>query len=214
MGVNQVVLAVLAWRGCQSVKWDCSHLPPSLDQEVLETAGISLTPAELHGALCGALSVGGVPAALEWLAASALASEGAPADFEQEAESLRALVLATWQSLASDEMAFQPLLPGDDEMLEARVAALAFWCHGFLVGLDAAGVKLDQIEALPEPLREVVTDFSAVARAVVGPSDAEQGEESEFALLELTEYVRVGALLVFEELEPVRSVPRVPTNTH
>jgi len=53
---------------------------------------------------------------------------------------------------------------------------------------------------------EVVRDFDELTRVGVGAGESE--EENESAYTELVEFVRVGAQLVFEELEALRERTR------
>ncbi|MDH3589591.1 MAG: UPF0149 family protein, partial [Gammaproteobacteria bacterium] len=69
------------------------------------------------------------------------------------------------------------------------------WCQGFLFGLTVGGIEAGR--ALPGDVAEVVGDFSRVSEAV---HSGEAEEEDEQSYVELCEYVRVGAQLVFEEL--------------
>ena len=100
-------------------------------------------------------------------------------------------------------MSFQPLLPGDDESLEQRTAALAAWCQGFNYGLALAVRIGDADEALQhDTVAEIVRDFAELAQ--LGYTEDEIEGEGEVAWAELVEYVRVSVQLVFEELAGVR----------
>ena len=60
----------------------------------------------------------------------------------------------------------------------------------------------DLLKGLPGELGEIVRDLTEITRAGVDSTDGEEANES--ALAELTEFVRVGVQLVFDELEPLR----------
>ena len=104
------------------------------------------------------------------------------------------------RQLNDPDCEFELLLPDDDITVEARVMALGDWCQGFLLGLSMGGVK--DLDSLPENSAEITADLVQIARA--GSSYyLENSEEDETALQDLIEYVRVGVLLVHEELCPV-----------
>jgi uncharacterized protein len=96
------------------------------------------------------------------------------------------------------------LLPADDESLAMRADGLAEWCAGFMHGLGEAAGAASPAALHGEITREVMADFSEIARAGLGAGDAETEAESEAAYAELVEFVRVSVQLVFEELHAVR----------
>jgi hypothetical protein len=121
---------------------------------------------------------------------------------------LRDLVAGMQQAalaeLRDPEFGFAPLLPHEDAPLSEQLAALADWCRGFLVGLSAGGRS--DFERLAGDSREIVEDFARIAQAdAEGLADA--GEDAARELTELTEYVRVGVQLVFDERYASRPSP-------
>lgn len=179
-------------------------------REALAGTGAVVALPELHGGICGALCAGAVPAAQHWVVESLR-------DEEIDASAgigtvLDEVIATTWRTLEERELGFELLLPSDDDALAERVQALAFWCHGFLGGLSAhapdiaraAGAQSKSREA--GSIGEILGDFAEISRAGLSDTEAEGGDEPDFALAELIEYVRVGAQLVFEELAPRRVV--------
>ncbi len=106
-------------------------------------------------------------------------------------------------SLSDGQMSFDLLLPDDDTDLESRARALALWCHGFVYGLTVGGIEANR--PLPGEVGEVIRDFSTLSQAA---HEGEAAEEDERAYVELCEFVRVGAQLVFEELQAARRNPQ------
>ena len=100
--------------------------------------------------------------------------------------------------LDAGELAFSLILASDDEPLAERADTLAQWCQGYLVGLAMAGIK--DHNALPGDVPEFVNDLLKISQ-VTADSD---GNDDETAFYELSEYIRVGVQLVFDELEPIR----------
>ena len=118
---------------------------------------------------------------------------------------LRQLYAETQQNLYEGQMAFQPFLPHDDAPLVDRTDALALWCQGFLYGLSIGRGVAGQTS---DDVREAIEDLAQIARA--GVSD-ESDEDDEVAYVELVEFLRVSAQLIFEELNLAQSPP-VPTS--
>ena len=97
------------------------------------------------------------------------------------------------------------LLPDSDLTdLTTRVTALAAWCDGFLFGLANAG--LPQQAALPKDTSEILLDLTRISQ-LYGADTGEEDEEVSF--YELLEYVRMSALLVAEELQPIKMTTEV-----
>jgi uncharacterized protein YgfB (UPF0149 family) len=124
---------------------------------------------------------------------------------------LLSLFTDTIRQLNDPHCDFELLLPSDDIGIEAQVVALGDWCQGFLLGLSMAGVK--DLDSLPENSAEIATDLVQIARA--GSSYyLEDSTEDEAALQDLIEYVRVGVLLMHEEMCPVISARLHKNNLH
>lgn len=169
--------------------------------EELANAGVVPSLAELHGGLCGVMCAGGVAAADRWLDQQLDEWRQSPAT--TIGETLHAVESETWRMLNESSMTFEPLLPDDDQPLDAQVSALASWCHGFLSGLGMGGLTMDTQsteEGAEGTVAEIAKDFAEISRAALGPEDASDPEQAGFALAELKEYVRVSVQLLFEQL--------------
>ena len=155
--------------------------------------------AEAHGTLAGCLCAASGYRFEDWLREILPEGHAAPA----VAATLRELYTASAGALLQRDFEFELLLPTDEQPIDARAAALAQWCQGFLYGLGAGAIP--DASELPGEVGEIVRDLVEISRAGV---DAEQGEESnESAYAELVEFVRVGVQLLFEELATARSPP-------
>jgi uncharacterized protein YgfB (UPF0149 family) len=116
---------------------------------------------------------------------------------------------ATRRQLNDPTCDFQLLLPDDESPLAERVNALGDWCQGFLIGLSLGGIK--DFTALPENAKEIANDLVEIARA--GTSyELGETEEDENAYAELLEYIRVGILLINEEVQPTQAPPLTDEN--
>jgi uncharacterized protein len=165
--------------------------------EDLADAGVVLPLAELHGGICGVMCISGLVAAQRWV--NDCLEEWQLSESAEVGATLRSLELQAWQMLTAANLAFEPLLPDEDEPLDEQVRALASWCHGFLTGLGFGGLKLMGSADATGLLAEITKDFAEISRAALGSAEAEDLDEAGFALAELKEYVRVSVQLVFEQ---------------
>lgn len=162
-------------------------------------SGAEMDPAEAHGMLCGLLAVDVATPAARCLEEVLAGVDPQDAGADVTRKLMEALVTQVRSSLADEDFEFQPLLPEADEPISERVRALGRWCEGFAVGIGLAGLGAKRVEALPESVSEFIADMGEIARVELGDEDGESAEE---AYAELLEYVRVGVLLVSEELRP------------
>lgn len=166
------------------------------DYKMMETtfsrAQTALGVAESHGALGGMLCVNRDFPVAEWMA------EVMPEEDAGTRRLLEAIFTATRSQLADAGMGFTMLLPPDAAPLEERVTALGRWCQGYLYGLGIAGAEESM---LPTDATGVIRDFAEIARITIDGTPDEEGEES---YSELVEFVRMGVLLIREELRPRR----------
>jgi len=149
--------------------------------------------SELHGSLCGYLAGGGSLRGNSVLAALQLDGEAV----EIGADDLALLGRLARQSeaeLADPELGFEPLLPEDDRPLSERAEATVDWCRGFLGGFGLAGTAAHA--RLSDEAQEVLRDLGTVAASSFDFGDEEEDED---ALVEVQEFVRVAAMLLFAE---------------
>lgn len=175
--------------------------------DLLQAAGelqCSVSVAESHGVLVG-LACGEAACNFErWYDELFVMPKASDARGRRCCQSLQALYEHTLASLAGDELAFTPLMPDESYSLSERADALADWCRGYSYALSLSALRPERV--LSHEAREVLNDVGAMAAA--GHSGDEDDEEAEGALVELQEYVRVGVMLVFEEMQPVLAAGR------
>ena len=180
----------------------------------LGRAGAVMGAAECHGTLCGMHCVGHVENSAQLTARAMGEGSGEGEAVALCEQTLEELAVQTREILEHAGLEFEPLLPHDAHDLQARVEALGSWCQGFLAGLAEAGSGL--LEKLPEDSREVVSDLVEISRAGLEVDDSSLGEQ-EGAYAEIVEYVRVGVLLLLEDLnprEPGAPVAETPSGLH
>jgi len=158
---------------------------------------LAVTAGELHGSLCGFLAGGGKAGGDSVLAqlqlepeAEAEADAAAPGDQALLAELVRACIAA----LADPELGFEPLLPADDRPLAERAEAMVEWCRGFLGGFGLTGAASHA--QLSDEAREMLRDLGAIAGSSFDYGEANEDED---ALIEVHEFMRVGAMLLYAE---------------
>ena len=163
---------------------------------------------ELHGFVCGVLALD-IAYPLE-TSVGILAPELENVVFDMDLqEQLDHLYEATRAQMTDPVLQLDLYLPGydneDDEInLSTRVTALGSWCDGYLFGLANAGLQAQA--SLPDDTAEIIQDLTRIAQL----SGADTGEEDEeLSYVELLEYVRMSALLVAEELQPIKMTTEI-----
>lgn len=170
----------------------------------LDKLDTEITPSEVHGTLCGLLCANDNAGVDVWRQALWPNQPGGDLLAAEAREIFQQTHDITRRQLSDPACEFQMLLPDDNDGLEARVNALGDWCQGYLIGLSLGGIT--DFAPLPEDAREITKDLLEIARA--GTSyELEGSEEDENAYVELVEYLRVGVLLVNEELQPTQAAP-------
>ena len=154
---------------------------------------LGIAASELHGSLCGYLAGGATPHDGDVLAVLQL--EDAEAELAPDDQAaLHQLLIQCRDALADPELGFEPLLPADDRPLAERADALVDWCRGFLGGFGLAGT--DVHAKLSDDAREALKDFATIAASSF---DFDNADEDEDALIEVQEFLRVSALLLYTE---------------
>lgn len=175
-----------------------------LDQ-ALGRAEAAAGAAEVHGLLCGLLCAAGRLDAEHWAGQVFPELDANNVSVRQGLNAVQALADWTVAAMNDPVLGMDLLLPAGNAPLFERTAALAEWCQGFLLGLAAGGVSQDT--PLPEDVGELVRDFTEISRA--GFEVDENDEEDEVAFSDVVEYVRVGVLLINDELQPIKAPPRL-----
>ena len=155
-----------------------------------ERAAATVSPGELHGALCGIFAGGGTQVDL-----IELVGEDALTDQDSVAAFWHACLTVAF----SHDLDFAPVLDVDDEAHVAeRVDALAQWSATFLAGY----LRLKDSAEMTGEAKEIVRDLTAVAQA---DTDMEESDANEADFVELFEFVRVAGLLLFADVIDVDS---------
>ncbi len=170
----------------------------------IERLDLPLPLSEIHGLCCGLLcSMPSAAAKTRWFTELLDAASLSPESVASRAGELKTLdewFSQTLSSLNDSDLEFSPVLPDDDVPVDVRTRALGDFCGGFTYGV---GIALGQggQKPLPEDSREIIADFQEIDAVEV-----DDGGADEAVYTELLEYVRVGVLLVLEELRPITPV--------
>jgi len=167
-------------------------------EEFVSKAGFTDTifsPVEMHGILAGLLVVDGAVSEEDYI--DCVSGDQQATIIGTASDALRELHKDTRKLLGSDEFTFQPLLPDDEYSLVERLNAASAWARGFIVGLARQGVSADKIVAVE--VSQFIHDLTEISNSEY---ETEDSEEAELIYVELVEYLRMGALLLQEELQP------------
>lgn len=108
----------------------------------------------------------------------------------------------TLSGLNSAEFDLTLLIPDDQEDIESRVRYLADWCEGFIYGMG-----LGTADKLSKEATEILSDFADVSMVELPPAEERTKNETEADFMELSEFVRMAAIMVYDELNPVEQQP-------
>ena len=174
-------------------------------QEILINVNSINDVAESHGIASGMLVANTTADKLDWI--KQLIGELEENDIPS-ADAVKPL--ADWfdeikNHLQDSNLRYELCLPDDEEALEKRVTALQEWCRGFIMGIAISGIK--DFNELPEDTRELISDFSRISSEE--EFDLDNVDEAEIAYADISQYVRIGVLLINEELQPLKTTTTI-----
>ncbi len=184
--------------------------------QILEAVQCERPATETHGLLCGLLCTLSVEKAkLKWFKEVLSAMQTQPQLVAQRADEIKELDAffgETVSRLNDSQFEFHLLLEEESASIENRINSLANWCSGFNLGIGL-GELGSSANKLPADTAELLEDFQHIARSETpshedfqAGSSAEDEidyEQTEQDFVELEEYVRVGVMIINEELQPV-----------
>ncbi len=166
---------------------------------ITEQAEMLFSPEEMHGLLAGLLVVDKSITDNQYLQCLVGDQPEVPLS-EHVTDTLQLLVKDTKTMIESNDFEFEPLLPNDDHSLADRLLAASHWARGFIVGLSKQGVSGSKITS-PD-VSQFIHDLTEISTSEYEVDDS---EESELIYVELVEYLRMGAILLLEELQPINT---------
>lgn len=162
--------------------------------KMLSQENIIVDAAEVQGILCGMLGGGMTADNQSWIEAlSDVVNQGE--GFSANAKSqIVQLFNEICQQCVDPDFALTLCLPDDASPINQRGTALLQWVQGFLLGF---GLHQDDLTGCSPDVKEALEDFVEIGRM---DEEMNDDEESEQALFEVLEYVRITAMLCFNEL--------------
>ena len=160
------------------------------------------SPAEVHGMLCGLFAKDATVDEAHF--ARLILGDISSADVlaVEAYKQLSALHSLTREQIQDASLGLELFLPDDDIQLDERISAACDWARGWVYGLADQGVE--GASQLPQDSGEFFADCMSLAKGGYGTAE---GEEGEIIYMELLEYLRIGALMVQEELQPLKEAP-------
>lgn len=161
---------------------------------LLERNDILTSAAEIQGMFCGMLGAGMPLECRDWLEPlSDFIHQGEV--FNKDVETaFNDLYDDTCQQLVESDFSLVLCLPEDSAPINERGQALLNWVQGFMLGF---GLHQADLTGCSADVKEALEDFAEIARM---DDEMNEDEESEQALFEVMEYVRMTAMLCFNEL--------------
>jgi uncharacterized protein YgfB (UPF0149 family) len=164
--------------------------------DAMRRAGLPFSPSEAHAIAIGLLSGAVADRDVQWQ--NAVYAELDPNDaLATECRAVLDDVYAAAREQMRDEaFGLQLFVPDEGFAGVPCTSALRDWAQGFLYGFGLAGKRAAQ--RLSVEGREALQDFYEIARLEVDAGDPAEDEQQ--ALTEIEEYMRVAAMLVYEDM--------------
>lgn len=170
-------------------------------ESLLSRADCTYSAAEIHGVACGLLVVNMNTDNETWLKQVFTMRDKHNVLQNEIAAELNGLFKHVRSQMQDSNLEFDVLLPEDEEVLADRVDAMQEWTQGFLLGISLAGLK--DFSQMPEDSRELLMHFMEIGQE--SEFDLGDEDESEDAYVEIVEFLRMGVLLIAEEMQPLET---------
>lgn len=176
---------------------------PSLPSYTEVANALKKTPAnfdaaQVHGLMCGLICATSGQAETHWEKLLFGSSKS-----QKAKEILQELYENSYHQMSEFSFEFSLLLPDDNEDINQRAEALGLWCQGFITGLEQCKVPIQN--RVPDEVTEALNDIIEISQVNYG--DIASTDDDETAYFELVEYVRLAALMIFQELKSADEPP-------
>lgn len=161
---------------------------------------IGMTAAELHGFLSGILAGGNHDESWKILTKDMLNDGQSIA--EPLNKEIEKLYHSTKQQLIDEDFEFQLLL-GDQDLF-TQIDDLVGWVNHFLLGIGLVQPKINRVKG---DVGEAIYDLRQIVK--LGYDENEDQQELGFAFEEIKEYVRITAMLCFDEFNESDITPTI-----
>jgi len=163
-------------------------------QAVITTENIQSHASEIHGVLTGLVCAGFTFEEQNYIGMLNDLFNNGEIFPEPVKAVIKQMYSELWADILDDDYAFQLMLPDDDDSIVERGHGLSNWVQGFNLGF---GLQQKNSPVTSSEVKEVLTDFAEIANL---SDEMEEDEDTEQAYFEISEYVRISALLCFTEL--------------
>lgn len=163
-------------------------------QAVMTTENIQSHASEIHGVLTGLVCAGFTFEEQNYIGMLNDLFNNGEIFPEPVKAVIKQMYSELWADILDDDYAFQLMLPDDDDSIVERGHGLSNWVQGFNLGF---GLQQKNSPVTSSEVKEVLTDFAEIANL---SDEMEEDEDTEQAYFEISEYVRISALLCFTEL--------------
>lgn len=161
--------------------------------QVLNEHDFTSTASELHGLLTGLVAGGTFRGSNDFLDhMEELFNNGLTIKGSLKSASTQ-LVDEIFTKLESDEFGFELLLLDEDESLTDQAVELVNWVQYFLVGF---GLNKRDLKTASNDVREIIEDMTSITRM---EPEMEDNNENQADFYEVVEFVRVSAILCYQE---------------
>ena len=163
-------------------------------EEALSCSRHFVTPAELHGILCGIVCSGST----EWEEGehSLLSLEYKDnVDTVAINQTLQALFKQTLHKIQSFELDFDLLLPSDDEPLSVRASEFGKWSEGFIFGMNLSDPPVYQD---PSEVDSILDSLKQTAE--IEFEQLSFDEEDEAFFVEIVSFAKMAVFSIYQEL--------------
>ncbi len=163
-------------------------------EESLAEADCELNAAEFQGILAGMIAAGVKSNDKKWLSTILDVANDGNLLPDEARDQLTELFRESLQAFEQQDALAPILLPGDEYPLVDRLEALSLWCQGFLLGF---GLQLGSRSTDSNEVAESLQDISEISQLEIEGDDS---EESQSALLTVTEHIRVAVKMIYLEI--------------
>ncbi len=167
-------------------------------QAIITSENVKVHASEAHGVLTGLVCAGFTFEDQSYVALLDDMLDFTTQNNEDFPKAVKAVIKQMfselWTDILDDAYTFQLMVPDDDDSLVERGNALGHWVQGFNLGF---GIQQKDNAVSSSEVKEVITDFAEIANL---SNELEEDEDTEQAFFEISEYVRISALLCFSEL--------------
>lgn len=162
----------------------------------LEAHQIPYEPSEIQGLCLGIICTGRQQSPSEWQVQieKTLLGEELSQLPQNCAQLLQHLLAHSFQALTHPDFELELMLPDDTVPMNLRLKAISDWCKGFIYGL---GLGNPEPAVWSQPnIKEALSDIAQIQSIDTESPDAEHAEKD---YIELVEYLKIAAILIFEE---------------